>query len=108
MSPRHRPVVLAVLMAARSFRTAAADPAVPLCVGDYADDLSQLQSRVQELEQRAYSFCLRNTAVYECLSYAPDGGLRRTRKKAVLHGTAFAYRQQNGETYLLTNEHVAE
>ena len=30
------------------------------------------------------------------------------RRKAILHGTAFGYRIQGGETLLLTNQHVAE
>jgi len=80
----------------------------PMCVGDYADDLQALAPRVREYERQPYSYCVRNTATYECLSYAPDGSLRRTRKRAVMHGTAFGYRQQNGETLLATNQHVAE
>jgi serine protease Do len=51
---------------------------------------------------------VRNTAIYECLSYDDDGAVRRTRRQAVLHGTAFAYRQNGGDTLLMTNEHVAE
>jgi S1-C subfamily serine protease len=78
------------------------------CAGDYADDLQTLTPRVHELERQAYSFCVRNTAVYECLSYSLDGNVRRTRRMVSLHGTAFAYRQLSGETLLLTNEHVAE
>ena len=50
---------------------------------------------------------MRNTAVYECLSYGPDGGVRHDRRTAVLHGTAFAYRRQATDTLLLTNDHVA-
>ncbi len=78
------------------------------CIGEYAEDLSQLAPKVRELEHQAYSFCVRNTATYECLSYAPDGSVRRSRRKAVEHGTAFAYKQDNGTTLLMTNEHVAE
>src|SRR6185312_16125846 len=61
-------------------------------------------------EHQPYSFCVRNTVVYECLSYAADGSVRRTRRQAVAHGTAFAYRQEaaTGTTLLFTNEHVAE
>jgi S1-C subfamily serine protease len=86
-------------------------PAGPLCTGEYADDLSGLSETIRELDQRPqsqYAYCVRNTAVYECLSYATDGSVRRIRKKATSHGTAFGYRQQNGETFLLTNQHVAE
>jgi S1-C subfamily serine protease len=78
------------------------------CIGDYADDLSHLAPHAREAEHQAYSFCVRNTAVYECLSYASDGSVRRTRRSAVAHGTAFAYRSDNGSTLLMTNEHVAE
>ena len=83
----------------------------PYCIGDYADDLSQLAPRARELERQPYSFCVRTTATYECLSYAVDGTVRRSRKKVVAHGTAFAYRQLAGattQTLLLTNDHVAE
>jgi S1-C subfamily serine protease len=81
------------------------------CTGEYADDFAMLGARVSEMEhqpQSQYSYCIRNTATYECLSYGVEGNVRRTRKKVVLHGTGFGYRVQNGETYLLTNNHVAE
>jgi serine protease Do len=84
-------------------------PAAQLyCSGEYADDLQALATRVREYERHSYSYCVRNTATYECLSYGTDGNVKKTRKRAVLHGTAFAYKQQNGETLLLTNDHVAE
>jgi serine protease Do len=51
---------------------------------------------------------VRTSAVYECLSYAADGSVRRQKKRATAHGTAFAYRQQGGDTFLVTNDHVAE
>jgi serine protease Do len=82
-----------------------------MCNARYADGLAALSSAARTLEQAssAYTFCVRATAVYECPSYAADGTLRRTRKRSVSHGTAFAYRQPGpGETLLLTNEHVAE
>jgi S1-C subfamily serine protease len=78
------------------------------CIGDYAEDLSQLAPKSLELEHQPYSFCVRNTVVYECLSYSADGSVRRTRKSGVAHGTAFGYKQDNGTTLLMTNEHVAE
>ena len=99
------------------------------CSGDYADDLQALAPRLREFERQPYSYCVRNTATYECVSYGADGNLRKTRRRAVLHGTAFGYRQvssdaprhgaQEGgtparsstpasETLLLTNQHVAE
>jgi serine protease Do len=80
----------------------------PYCSGYYADDLSKLASRAREVERQPYSFCVRSTATYECLSYATDGTVRRQKKRARAHGTAFAYRQQGSDTLLLTNDHVAE
>ena len=80
----------------------------PYCSGEYADELSPLPVRAREMERQPYSFCVRSTAVYECLSYAADGSVRRQKKRSTTHGTAFAYRQQSGDTLLLTNDHVAE
>lgn len=80
------------------------------CSGTYADDLSVQTPRVREFERDArnrYSYCLRTIAVYECLSYAPDGTMRRTRRTTRAHGTGFAYRRAGNDTYVLTNEHVA-
>lgn len=76
----------------------------------YADDLSALSSQARDFDRRpeaVFSYCARNTAVYECLSYGQDGAVRKERKKVVLHGTAFAYKRQGQDTYLLTNDHVA-
>lgn len=89
---------------------AATTTSAAYCPGEYADDFSTLPARVRDLEQRqpAYTFCVRTRATYECPSYDSEGNLRRTRKTAVAHGTAFAYQVQNGETLLLTNHHVAE
>jgi S1-C subfamily serine protease len=80
------------------------------CPGEYADDFSSLLPKARELEQEvsAYTFCIRTVATYECPSYGADGNLRRKKRRVVAHGTGFAYRQQDGETLLLTNEHVAE
>jgi serine protease Do len=83
-------------------------PSPLYCSGEYADDLQALKPQAREYERHSYSYCVRNTATYECLSYGADGNVKRTRKRAVLHGTAFAYKQSNGETLLLTNDHVAE
>jgi S1-C subfamily serine protease len=82
----------------------------PQCAGDYADELTALVPRVRDFERdpaNQYSYCLRTTATYECLSYAPDGSVRRSRKNVVAHGTGFAYRRAGADTYLLTNDHVA-
>ena len=81
-----------------------------MCAGGYADDFNALSSRTREFDRRpeaVFSYCVRNTAIYECLSYASDGTVRREKKKEILHGTAFAYRRQGGDTLLLTNDHVA-
>jgi serine protease Do len=115
-------LLLAIALAASPPRAAsggagsgsAARPAgrpAPVCAGEYAQDIAALQARAREFEQRqpSYTFAVRTSAVYECPFYAADGELRRVRKRAVAHGTAFAYRQlQEGGTLLLTNHHVAE
>src|SRR5689334_525581 len=84
----------------------------PFCAGEYADDLNALAPHVREYERRpdspSFSYCLRTTAVYECISYAPDGTIRRAKKKVTSHGTGFAFRRQGPDTLLLTNQHVAE
>ena len=83
----------------------------PYCTGDYADDFAALSTKAREFdakEESQFSYCVRTSAVYECLSYGADGNLRRTRKRAVAHGTAFAYKTDKGDTLLLTNEHVAD
>lgn len=79
------------------------------CVGTYADDFTVLSSAARRAEQSArYSFCVRTTATYQCLSYDPDGNIRKRKHTATAFGTAFAFRQEGTATYLLTNEHVTE
>ncbi|GMU62221.1 MAG: hypothetical protein AMXMBFR34_39840 [Myxococcaceae bacterium] len=81
------------------------------CSGTYADAFEALSKAAvarDALPDSQFTYCLRNTATYECLSYAPDGSVRRTKKQATSHGTAFGYRRQGQETLLLTNQHVAE
>ncbi|GMU03612.1 hypothetical protein KH5H1_77350 [Corallococcus caeni] len=88
-----------------------APPPAPYCEGEYADSYSALSPKARAFEQalqKKYTYCVRSTAVYECLSYGAEGNVRRTRTPVSAHGTAFAYRQQAGETLLLTNEHVVE
>lgn len=87
------------------------EPATPRDPGAYADSFLPLKQQVRDYErdpQSRYTYCIRSTAVYECLSYGSDGAIRRTRSRALAHGTGFAYREQGGETFLLTNEHVAD
>lgn len=82
----------------------------PFCSGEYADDFTALSPRARafEQQQQPYTLCVRTSASYECPYYGADGTLRRTRRRAVAHGTAFAYQVQGGDTLLLTNQHVAE
>ncbi|NRD43416.1 S1C family serine protease [Corallococcus exiguus] len=86
-------------------------PPAPYCEGEYADSYASLSPKARAFEQamkKKYTYCVRSTAVYECLSYGAEGNVRRTRTPVSAHGTAFAYKQQAGETLLLTNEHVVE
>ncbi len=82
----------------------------PHCSNDYADEISSLLPNARELEMRlsSYTFCIRTAATYECPSYGPDGNLRRKKMKVVAHGTGFGYRQQGGETLIITNQHVSD
>ncbi|MFT3841107.1 MAG: serine protease [Myxococcaceae bacterium] len=83
----------------------------PFCEGEYAEDFNAMSPVARAFEsspQQKFTYCVRSSAVYECPSYAADGSLRKTQKKTRAHGTAFAYQQANGETLLLTNQHVAE
>ncbi|HYX90646.1 MAG TPA: serine protease [Myxococcaceae bacterium] len=113
------PLLLAALLArakpdARPSPASPPAPAPPAgaayCPGEYADDYAALLPKARELEQQlpAYTFCIRTVATYECPFYGADGTLRRKKRRVVAHGTGFAYRQQGGETFLLTNQHVAE
>jgi serine protease Do len=80
------------------------------CSGSYADDFAALSPRARDFDghpEATFSYCTRNTAVYECLSYGPDGAVKKSRKKVTLHGTAFAFRRQGPDVLLLTNDHVA-
>jgi serine protease Do len=107
--------VVAPRVQARGKLTAAGSPPSvkgPYCSGPYGDDFAALSAAAREAEQKpqsqSWTYAIRTSATYECVSYAADGNLRRLRKKALAHGTGFGYRQQNGETLILTNQHVAE
>lgn len=79
------------------------------CVGPHAGSLGVARPAARRLESKLrYTFCVRSTAVYQCLSYGRDGEVLRTRATATAHGTAFAFRSEKGASYLLTNEHVSE
>ena len=82
----------------------------PVCAGSYADDFGTLSSPARDFDghpEAAFSYCTRNAVVYECLSYGPDGAVKRARRKVALHGTAFAFKRQGPDAFLLTNDHVA-
>ncbi len=86
-------------------------PPPPFCAGAYADDFDALSKAAVEQASKVdgqFTSCVRTTATFECLSYAGDGSIKRTRKEATAHGTAFAFKRQGGETLLLTNAHVVE
>src|SRR5438105_1443770 len=87
----------------------AAQPAhPPLCSGDYADALPpEKASSILDTAKQPFVFAIRNTATYEHVYYGRDGKLRRAYLRSLVHGTGFAYRVVNGETQLVTNEHVA-
>lgn len=89
---------------------AAAPPAPPpLCSGDYADALpvEKANSILSGENAQPFVFAIRNTSTYEHVYYGRDGKIRRAYLRSVVHGTGFAYRVVNGETQLVTNEHVA-
>src|SRR5205823_3338094 len=90
-------------------KPAAAPPAHPaLCSGDYADALPpEKASAILDTARESFVFAIRNTATYERIYYGRDGKLRRAYLRSLVHGTGFAYRILNGETHLVTNEHVA-
>jgi serine protease Do len=107
-------VVFVVLLGASppEKTTAAIDQRAPtFCRGSYANEFTALSSRVAEISSRPenqFTYCLRVTATYECVSYGQDGTLKRIRKNVSAHGTAFAYRRDRGDTLLATNQHVTE
>src|SRR5690348_10352611 len=105
---RTRAVVVAVMAVASSHPAFAQQPTY--CLKDYAEDLSALSPKARDAEARSasYSFAVRTTATYECVSYGPDGNLKKIRETATAHGTAFGYRRDGDDTLLLTNDHVAE
>lgn len=80
------------------------------CTGEYADEILALSNEAREFERQPeanYAYCVRNTAIYECLSYGPDGKVRKRDISVQAHGTAFSYKVKNGDYYLLTNDHIA-
>ena len=83
----------------------------PTCTGEYADYLSDMlpaNAAFEKGPEANYSYCLRTIATFEHVYYGRGGKLKREYLKAEAHGTGFAYKTQNGDTYLATNQHVAE
>jgi serine protease Do len=81
----------------------------PLCEGDYSDAVpAAIASQVLDGAREQFVFAVRNTATYEHVYYGHDGKLRRNYVRSVIHGTAFSYKVREGETLLVTNQHVAE
>jgi serine protease Do len=105
---RHSLISIAVVMCSAAFTSHAR--ADGYCGGAYGEDLSSLSAHAREIEARtpAYSYAVRTTATYECVSYAANGDLLRTQRPVTAHGTGFGFRVQGDTTLLLTNEHVAE
>ena len=88
---------------------AAAERKAPLCEGDYADAVpASVASQVLDGVREQFVFAIRNTATYEHVYYGREGKLRRGYVRSVVHGTGFAYRVRDGETLIVTNQHVAE
>ncbi len=88
----------------------AAPAPAPLCTGDYADALPpEIAARAADEEgaKSPFVFAVRSIATYEHVYYGRDGKLHKQYLRAVAHGTGFAWKVINGETYLVTNEHVA-
>ena len=104
-----RVLVPGVVLTWLTLPTAHADP-VRYCAGEYAEDLSALSPHARSLETptSSYSYAVRTSATYECVSYGRDGNLKHTRTTVQAYGTAFGYRRDGGDTLLLTNQHVAE
>jgi serine protease Do len=80
----------------------------PFCRGEYADSFLVLTPHARALADKHYSYCIRNTATYDCPSYDRDGRIAHATRTAISHGTGFAFRSEPGRTLLLTNFHVAE
>jgi len=102
-------VALGLVLWLAHARPAAADSDT-YCTGDYSKDLAALSPHAREIEAHpaSYSYAVRTTASYECVSYGGDGNIKKSRSTATAYGTAFGYRRDGSDTLLLTNEHVAE
>jgi serine protease Do len=108
------PLVVALLLIGIAFdiitRSRISATTAVECQGEYADTLQIQSPKTRDIEQgprSQYSYLVRSSAKYECPFFGPDGKLRRRRVQASEVGSAFAYEQVGGDTYLFTNEHVA-
>ena len=75
----------------------------------YSDSFIPLREDVRMFERdpaNRYTYCVRNVATYECLSYGSEGAVEHKTHRSTAYGTAFAYQHDGDETRLLTNEHV--
>ncbi|MFL5424266.1 MAG: trypsin-like peptidase domain-containing protein [Myxococcales bacterium] len=80
----------------------------PICDGDYADSVPAARaSEILDGVKDQFVFAIRNISTYERVYYGRDGKLRRNYIRSVVHGTGFAYQVKDGETLIVTNEHVA-
>ena len=64
---------------------------------EYSEDLERISKSV---------YCIRNTAVYGKSMYTDDGKSLEINAQGASWGTAYAFKRQDGFTYLLTNYHV--
>jgi len=105
---------IALALAIPAGARAASPPELPAsagaCASAYAEDLSALSPRARDIDATSpsYSYAVRTSATYECVSYGVDGNLKRATHHVTAYGTAFGYRRDGSDTLLLTNEHVAE
>ena len=108
IAPGHSPGKTKARPPAARPPAAAAPAPAPLCSGDYADALPvEKANAILEAAKDPFVFAIRNTATYEHVYYGHDGKLRRAYLRSTVHGTGFGYRIVNGETQIVTNEHVA-
>lgn len=101
-----KPAVLLPPAASVAAKSDAADEAEARL---YSDTFLPLREDVRAFERdpgNRYTYCIRNVATYECLSYSSDGSLRKRQYHKTAHGTGFAYKLDGDDTRLLTNEHV--
>jgi serine protease Do len=81
----------------------------PICEGDYANAVpAPLANKDADTAPKdVFVFAIRSVSTYERVYYGKDGKLRKQYLRAQAHGTGFGLRVVNGETLLVTNEHVA-